>query len=207
MPSVGRPQQAGPPVALYDRALRSGLKRIKRLDTSGREDENRETTKRGLGRKKWRGSRNVTADSCGQSRRESLTASMSVIARPASAALAPSFITAVVGSRAKCGSKASTRSTAGSPTAGSRSASISVPIAAAVFSGKAIVARRLAASLSAASPTRISRHRPRQAGRSRCTRGWDFRRIRRTSGKRALKGVAKRGDADAPSTRQPDLKQ
>jgi hypothetical protein len=68
----------------------------------------------------------------------------------------------------------------------------------------AIGAQRLAASLSAASPTRIFRHRPRQAGKNRCSRGWDFRRIRRTSGKRAPKGVAKRGDADAPST-QPDL--
>jgi hypothetical protein len=48
-PPGRRPQQAGPPVALYDRALRSCTKRIKRLDTSGREDENSETTNRGLG--------------------------------------------------------------------------------------------------------------------------------------------------------------
>jgi hypothetical protein len=41
------------------------------------------------------------------------------------------------------------------------------------------------------SPTRVSRRRLHQAGRSRCTRGWDCPRILRTSRKRALEGAGR----------------
>jgi peptidoglycan/xylan/chitin deacetylase (PgdA/CDA1 family) len=83
----------------------------------------------------------------------------------------------------------STRSTAGSPTAGSRSAFISAPTAAAVSSGKAIAARRLAVSRSAASPTPISRCRPRRAGKSRCTAGSGCCRAPRVSRNLAPEGL------------------
>jgi hypothetical protein len=71
---------------------------------------------------------------------------------------------------------------------------ISAQIAAPASSGKVIATRRPAASLSAASRTRISRHRPPPAGRSLCTRGSDCPRIPRTSRKRALKGAAEESE-------------
>ena len=58
-------------------------------------------------------------------------------------------------------------------------------IAAAASSGRVIAARLPTASLSAALPTEIFRHRPRPAGKSRCTAGSDCRRAPRISRKLA----------------------
>src|SRR6266545_374259 len=96
---------------------------------------------------------------------------MSATARRASAAPAPSSITAAPGRRSGCGSRATTRSMRGWPIAAMRSAFTSARIAAAASSGKATAIRRPTGSRSAPLPTRISRRRHRRAGKNRCIAG------------------------------------
>src|SRR5260370_41190462 len=77
---------------------------------------------------------------------------------------------------------------AASPIADSRSASTFAPIAAPASFGKATATRVLTELRSGALPIRISRRRPRRAGKSRCTAGSACPPIPRTFPRREAKG-------------------